>query len=221
MNILVVAPHHDDEAIGCGGTIFKHYKKGDKVWVVYITAGWSGLPEIKSKQKAIKIREKEARNACKVMGVQKAIFFLREDDRNIYNKKTKIIEKLIKVIRDIEPNLIYAPHSEEKDVEHKIVYEAVKEAAWLSKSPYLPKLGQPTKSIQNIYLYEVWTPMENFLAREDITSVINIKAKALLAYQSQLKHLNLVDAITGLNVYRGSMVGTDKKFAEVFQIENP
>lgn len=220
MNILVVAPHHDDEVIGCGGTIIKHLKNGDKASVVYITAGWSGLPEIKSKQEAIKIREREAGNACKAMGVQKAIF-LRKDDRSIYNKKAEITEKLIKVIRDIKPNLIYAPHSKEKDIEHRITYEVIKEAAWLSKSPYLPKLGQPTKSIQKIYLYEVWTPLEDFLEREDITSVIDIKIKALLAHKSQLKYFNLVDAITGLNAYRGSMVVTNKKFAEVFQIENP
>lgn len=220
MNILVISPHHDDEVIGCGGTIIKHHKNGNKVFIVYITAGWSGIPEIKSKREAIKIREKEARNANKIMGVQRVIF-LRKDDRSIYNKKSEIIKRLIKVIRDIKPNLIYTPHSREKDVEHRIIYETTKEAAWLSKSPYLPKLGQPTKSIQNIYLYEVWTPMENFFVREDITSVIDIKVKALLSYKSQLKYLNLVDAITGLNAYRGSMVGTDKKFAEVFQIEKP
>ncbi len=218
MDILVISPHHDDEVIGCGGTIIKHRKNGKKVFVVYITAGWSGIPEIKSKQKAIKIREKEAQNACKILGIHK-IFFLREDDRNIYNRKTEIIEGLIEIIRNIKPNFIYAPHSKEKDIEHRITYEAVKEAVWLSKSPYLPKLGQPIKSIQNIYLYEAWTPMENFFLREDITSVIDVKIKALLAYKSQLKYFNLVDSITGLNIYRGSMVGTEKKFAEVFQIE--
>lgn len=220
MNILVVAPHHDDEVIGCGGTIFKHYKKNDKVWVVYVTAGWSGIPKIKSKEKAIKIREREAHNACKILGVQKAIF-LREDDRNIYNKKGKIIQELIKIIRDIKPNLIYAPHLEEKDIEHRITYEAIKEATWLSRSPYLPKPDQPTKSIKTIYLYEVWTPIKDYFTREDITSVVDIKVKALLAYKSQSEYLNLVDAIIGLNMYRGSMVGTNKKFAEVFQVENP
>lgn len=220
MNVLIISPHHDDEVIGCGGTIAKYREKGDKVFVVYITAGWSGLPKIKSKEKAIKIREIEARNACKILGVQRAIF-LREDDRNIYNKKGEIIKKLIKIIRGIKPNLIYTPHPKEKDVEHRIAYEAIKEAAWLSKSPYLPKLGQPTKSVETIYLYEVWTPMENFFIRKDITDVFDIKIKALLAYKSQLEHLNLVDAITGLNMYRGSMVGTTKKFAEVFQVENP
>jgi len=220
MNILVVSPHHDDEVIGCGGTIAKYHRNGDKVFVVYVTSGWSGLPKIKSKEKAIKIRERETHNACKILGVQKSIF-LREDDRNIYNKKGEIIQKLIKVIRDVKPNLIYVPHPNEKDIEHRITYEVTKEAAWLSKSPYLPKLGVPTKSIETIYLYEVWTPMENFFIREDITSVVDVKTKALLAYKSQLEYFNLVDAIIGLSMYRGSMVGTTKKFAEVFQVENP
>lgn len=220
MNVLIISPHHDDEVIGCGGIIAKYCKRGDKVFVVYITAGWSGIPEIKSKQEAVKIREKEARNACKILSVQRAIF-LREDDRNIYNRKGEIIQKLIKIIRDIKPNLIYAPHSEEKDIEHRIAYEMIKEATWLSKSLYLPKLGQPTKLIKDVYLYEVWTPMKDFFIKEDITDVVEIKIKALLAYKSQLEYFNLVDAVTGLNMYRGSMVGINKKFAEVFRIENP
>ena len=219
MNILIVSPHHDDEVIGCGGAIVKYHRKGDKIWIVYITAGWSGIPKIKSKKEAARIREREARNACKILGVEKAIF-IREEDRNI-SESGKIIQKLIKIIREIKPNLIYAPHPEEKDIEHKITYETTKEAAWLSKSPYLPKLGKPTKSIETIYLYEVWTPMKDFFIKEDITSVINVKTKALLAYESQLEHLNLTDAIIGLNMYRGSMVGTTKKFAEVFQVEKP
>ena len=220
MNVLIISPHHDDEVLGCGGTITKHYKKGDKVFVIYITAGWSALPKIKSKEKAIKIREKEAHEACKILGVQKAIF-LRENDRNFYNKKGEIIEKMIKTIRDIKPNLIYTPHPKEKDTEHKIAYEIIKEATWLSKSPYLPKLGRPTKSVEVIYLYEVWTPMKDFFIKEDITNVFDIKINALSAYKSQLEYLNLIDAITGLNMYRGSMVGTIKKFAEVFQAETP
>lgn len=219
MNVLIIAPHHDDEVLGCGGTIIKHHRKGDKVWVVYVTAGWSGVPKIKSKEAAIRMREKEARDACKILGIEKAIF-MREEDRNIF-VNGKIIRKLVKIIRKVKPNLIYTPHPGEKDIEHKIVYEITKEAAWLSKSPYLPKLGSPAKPIETIYLYEIWTPLSNFFIKEDITSVIDEKMKALLVYKSQLEHLNLVDAITGLNMYRGSMVGTDKRFAEVFQVENP
>lgn len=112
MNILVISPHQDDEVIGCGGTIIKHHKKGDKIWVVYITAGWSGIPKIKSKIEAVGIREKEARNACKILGVEKTIF-MREEDRNV-SESGKIVQKLIKIIRKAKPNFIYAPHPEEK-----------------------------------------------------------------------------------------------------------
>lgn len=217
MNILIISPHQDDEVIGCGGTIVKHHKKGDGIWVVYITAGWSGIPKIKSKKEATIIREKEAQNACKILGVEKAIF-MREEDRNI-SEGGKIVQKLIKIIREIRPNFIYAPHPEEKDIEHRITYGITKEASWLSKSPYLPDLGNPTKSIEAIYLYEAWTPMKDFFRKEDITNVINIKTKALLAYKSQAEYLNLTDAIIGLNMYRGSMASITKRFAEVFQVK--
>lgn len=218
MNVLIISPHHDDEVLGCGGTIAKHRRKNDKIWVVYITAGWSGIPKIKSKKEAIRVREEEARNACKILGVEKAIF-MKEEDRNI-STNSMVTQRLIRIMRKIKPNVIYTPHPNEKDIEHSITYKITKEAAWLSKSPYLPKLGRPTKSIETIYLYEVWTPMKDFFIREDITSVVDVKTKALLAYKSQLEYLNLIDAITGLNMYRGSMVGTAKKFAEVFQVEN-
>lgn len=219
MNILVIAPHHDDEVLGCGGTIIKHRKKGARISVVYITAGWSGIPSIKSKERATKIREREARVACKILGIEK-IFFFREKDRSlIYNGET--VQRLIRVIRKVNPEIIYAPHHEEKDFEHKISHEITKEAFWLSKSPYFPKLGKPAESLNALYLYEVWTPMREYSATEDITEVAELKAKTLRAYKSQMKHLNLVDAILGLNTYRGSMVGIEKKFVEVFQVERP
>ena len=36
-NILIIAPHPDDETLGCGGTIFKHKKKGDNVYLAIMT----------------------------------------------------------------------------------------------------------------------------------------------------------------------------------------
>ena len=37
--VLVVAPHPDDEALGCGGTIMRHIASGDSVAVLIVTDG--------------------------------------------------------------------------------------------------------------------------------------------------------------------------------------
>ena len=56
-NVLVVAPHPDDETLGCGGTLLKHKSEGDKIHWLIITgiAGQAGFsPEkIDSRQQEI------------------------------------------------------------------------------------------------------------------------------------------------------------------------
>src|SRR5262252_5885989 len=49
-NILVIAPHPDDECIGCGGAICLHAAKGDRVVIVFITSGEKGLKNLDHKK---------------------------------------------------------------------------------------------------------------------------------------------------------------------------
>ena len=35
--ILVVAPHADDETLGCGGSLLKHKKNGNKIYWLLVT----------------------------------------------------------------------------------------------------------------------------------------------------------------------------------------
>ena len=39
--IFVVAAHPDDEILGCGGTLLKHKKNGDKIFILFISDGVS------------------------------------------------------------------------------------------------------------------------------------------------------------------------------------
>ena len=44
--VLVIAPHPDDETLGCGGSIALHDDRGDNVAVLWLTSGEAGIPEV-------------------------------------------------------------------------------------------------------------------------------------------------------------------------------
>src|SRR5690348_632327 len=82
MNVLVIAPHPDDESIGCGGTICAHAGHGDRVTVVFLTSGELGLREL-TKEEAWRVRELEAEKAADILGVA-SVTFLRRPDRHVH-----------------------------------------------------------------------------------------------------------------------------------------
>ena len=40
--VLVVAAHPDDEVLGMGGTLLKHYRDGDEISVIFMSDGVTG-----------------------------------------------------------------------------------------------------------------------------------------------------------------------------------
>ena len=72
MKVLVIAPHPDDESIGCGGTICKHTRARDRVAAVYLTSSELGLKKV-AREKAWNIREKEPRAAAKILGLAASV----------------------------------------------------------------------------------------------------------------------------------------------------
>src|SRR4051794_28593676 len=108
MNVLVIAPHPDDEAIGCGGTMLLHAKRGDKVSVVFLTSGELGLKHL-PKKKAWNIREQEAKKAAKVLRVRSPIF-LRCSDWTLGDEISNAAQLLLPILKKLKPVLIYLPH---------------------------------------------------------------------------------------------------------------
>lgn len=68
MHVLVLAPHPDDESIGCGGAIALHTRRLDRVTVAFLTSGERGLAQLTGKL-AKKTREAEALAAAEVLGI--------------------------------------------------------------------------------------------------------------------------------------------------------
>ena len=55
-NLLVIAPHCDDEVLGCGGIIAKNSNNGNNVYIAIITNGHIGAPEIFSREGTEKVQ---------------------------------------------------------------------------------------------------------------------------------------------------------------------
>ena len=80
--VLVVAPHPDDEALGCGGALIQHRKQGDRVKVVFVTDGAAGgklghYAGLNYRE----LRRDEARRAGAILGVDELVFWEYPDGR--------------------------------------------------------------------------------------------------------------------------------------------
>lgn len=205
-NILVISPHPDDEAIGCGGTICKHIAEGDTVEVIFLTSGEKGGHGI-SEAETIQTREQESNDAASILKIM-SIEFWKEPDGNFQATENNVL-KLLEKIRSSEAVIIYVPHENEQHPDHR--------AAALLVNKAMEQLGQ-TIPLPTVWMYEVWTPLQKMDHIVDISPYVETKRRAILAYKSQCDVLAFDDAILGLNRYRGEMhswPGGD--FAEVFK----
>lgn len=169
MKILAVGPHPDDIEIGCGGTLIKLAKAGHAISLAILTKGDAGG------NSGIRQREQEA--AAKFYKT-KRIFWLGFHDTRVPLTKESI-DALDKVMREVNADVVFAPHAEDTHQDHRNTAQQV-----MSASRYA----------QNVLFYEVPSSV-NFQPDVfvDISSVLEQKYKALRAHKSQINKVNVAD----------------------------
>jgi LmbE family N-acetylglucosaminyl deacetylase len=201
MTVLVVAPHPDDEVLGCGGSLVQHVKQGADVHVLFLTSGELALPQLDPEQ-ARRIREGEAEAAAEVLGLS-SIEFLRIPDLNIAEQGDRVSSRLVDALRERAPEHIYLPHGGEEHPDHQAAETIVEQALDVSGTPR----GRARR-------YEVWTPLTQFDYAVDISDFIDTKLAAIDCYRSQT-WFDYRRAAMGLASFRGAFA-TRTAYAEVF-----
>ncbi len=214
MNIVVFAPHPDDEVLGVGGTIAKRTAEGHDVYVVIVTKGYPP----KFDEELVNAGRCEAKRAHKYLGVKETIFLdfpaleLDKVDRATLNNA------ISKVIQEYSPTEVYIPHIGDMHIDHREVAEAVMVAA-------RPFENSP---VEKIYSYETMSETGWHIpgGTNDFSpnTFVNLgennlahKIYALSLYVSQLKdypNARSIEAIDALARYRGSLVSC--RAAEAF-----
>lgn len=122
LRVLAVAPHPDDEAIGCAGTLALHQKRGDVVCIAYITDGRSSRALVLGPEQMALRRKREAQTAAMALGVDRVEWFgLPEGDWT----EEQLQSGLQALLHQFSPDLIYAPSRVDFHAEHRRVAHAL------------------------------------------------------------------------------------------------
>jgi N-acetylglucosamine malate deacetylase 1 len=202
--VLVLAPHMDDEVIGCGGTLALHLAAGARVSVVFLTDGQRGGPAegASSQADVIATRKQESQRALQELGIAPAQY-LGGEDGNLAATDT-LAAALREVLQRTAPDIVYLPFFLEEHPDHR------------AASALLAAAVQGTQLSFRCHGYEVWTPLfPNCLVAIDAT--IDAKRRALGHYQSQLAEADYLHTSLGLNAYRSSILHEGScRYAEAF-----
>lgn len=214
--VLVLAPHPDDDILGCGGRIIQHVAAGQLVEIAYLTSGESGSTSY-SKSELAELRRAEATKAAKIMGVPAGqLHFLGWPDGYLAVEPDRLVA-MTELIRQVQPTMVYLPHAADGHRDHQAAHVLGTEAINRADGHWFQETQGDPWRVSTVLAYEVWTPMSQFQVLADITDQMDQKLAALAAHASQLKDVAYDQAIEGLNHYRGA-TGQQSKYAEVFQV---
>jgi LmbE family N-acetylglucosaminyl deacetylase len=203
--IVVLAPHMDDEVIGCGGSIARHIQCGSPVTVVFLTDGRRGGKSGGSPEQLAGVaatRKNEARLALGELGVTQTVYLDAEDGQ--LGATPELATALRRELQAVNPDIVYLPFFLEEHPDHRAASSLLAEAV------------RDTRLAFQCHGYEIWTPLfPNCLVKIDVT--IDAKRRALAHYQSQLAEADYLHTALGLNAYRSSaLLDPDCRFAEAF-----
>ena len=167
MKILAVGAHPDDLEYGCAGTLIRHVRRGDRVFLAIATDGsQGGEPEV---------RRAEQLAAAKIIGAEDVFFLDYVDTRFECNRES--IMKIEEVVKRVDPDTVYTHYGEDTHQDHREIARAVVPAA---------------RSVPDLLFFEGLSSRDfNPTVFANIGSVIHQKLAALQAHSSQVSRTNI------------------------------
>ena len=192
---VVIAPHQDDESLGCGGTIALLRQIGLPVHVIFVSDGSKSHPNSKKYPEAAlrELRETEALKALQILDVAADnASFMRLKDTAVPNQTSSgfdaAVGQMAEILKLINPKTILVTWEKDPHPDHRSSWQIVDKAVLQLKNKprvlqyliWIWELGKQTDLPQNETVK--WFHV-------DIKAVVEIKKKAIAAHQSQVSRL--------------------------------
>lgn len=182
-NILVVAPHADDESLGCGGTLLRHKEEGDSIHWLLVT-GMSGDWGFSKEQ--IALRNQEIEQVMCQYGFNSLHRLELPPSALDTVAHGKIISGISQVIKKVRPEIVYSPYRNDAHSDHEIVFDAVMAATKSFRYPF----------VKRVLAYETISETDFGMKPEDggfkpnvyvdISSQLDKKLKILEIFESEM-----------------------------------
>lgn len=194
-NALVLAPHPDDEVLGCGGLIQFLLEQKMEIVVCFITSGNASHPNSKKfpSKKLGDLREGEARTSCKILGVAtENIIFLKQPDSLLESLDESITRtlnsKIAEIIRNHNISSIILPWRRDPHPDHRATFLLGKNAAKLVDEP-IQLMEYPIWLWKNSHKKDWPRKNEVEIYRLDVLEKKSKKVEAIHAHKSQTSTL--------------------------------
>ena len=215
MKTLVVAPHPDDEILGCGGTLLRRKAEGAKLgWLIATgiseKAGWS--------VECVQKRDVEIEKVAEMVGFDQ-VFNLRVPSSQLDSiPMNDLINKFSDVFREFQPQEVFLPCCSDVHSDHRLVFDAsVACTKWFRYPTVNRVLAYETISETEFNLNQDNSFCPNYYF--DITEFLERKLEIMSIYSTELGDFPFprsIKAIRALAEFRGSTAGFAA--AEAFQL---
>ena len=190
---VVIAPHPDDESLGCGGAIALLRRFGLPVHVLFVSDGTKSHPTSRKYPLARlrDLREREAQEALARLGTSDATFLRLPDgavpgdgDAGFF----EAVQGCRAYLEELQPQTILVPWRRDPHPDHRATSHIVQAA--LAGSANKPRvLEYPVWAWERAAPEDLPQPHEAAAFRLDIGGVADVKRQAVAAHVSQVTHL--------------------------------
>ena len=216
--VVCISCHPDDMEIACAGTLLKCKERGDRVVVCHLSSGNLGH-EIIPPDELIKIRANEAKTSGESAGFE--VMWGGFHDLDIYDNNKEARDKVVKVIKEVDPDFIITHNPDDYMPDHTAVSRLVFDASFTATLPnYKSKYEKPAKLVPIYYMDTLAGVNFNPTEYVDISDEIDLKIDMLECHESQLKwmrdhdNIDFAEFVRTCSRFRGIQCGV--QYAEAF-----
>ncbi len=218
--VLVISCHPDDVEIACAGTLLKCRERGDRVVVCHLCSGNLGHVIIPPDELRV-MRAEEAKRAGALGGIE--VMWGGFDDLEIYDNNKESRDKVVKVIKQVNPDFIITHDPDDYMPDHVAVSRLTFDASFAATLPNYRVDGvEGAAKMVPIYYMDTLCGV-NFNPTEyvDVTEYIDKKLEMLECHESQIvwmrdhDHIDFPDMVKTCSRYRGFQCNAD--YAEGFK----